>query len=78
MMLFAMYDTMQSFLVALVQSFAFGLLGVVLLLIAFKSFELMTPKVDLESELAKGNTAVGIVCGAMLVALSFIIMRVVG
>jgi uncharacterized membrane protein YjfL (UPF0719 family) len=61
-----------------VQSFAFGLLGIVLLLIAFKSFEFMTPKVDLEAEMAKGNTSVGIVCGSMLIALSFIIMRVVG
>jgi|688.fasta_scaffold1626099_2 uncharacterized membrane protein YjfL (UPF0719 family) len=77
-MLFATYETMSQFLIALVQSFAFGLLGIVLLLIAFKSFEFMTPKVDLEAEMAKGNTSVGIVCGSMLIALSFIIMRVVG
>lgn len=77
-MLFATYETMPQFLIALVQSFAFGLLGIVLLLIAFKSFELMTPKVDLEAELAKGNISVGIACGSMLIALAFIIMRVVG
>jgi uncharacterized membrane protein YjfL (UPF0719 family) len=76
-MLLAIQTTMQDFLVGLVQSFAFGLLGITLLLIAFKSFDVMTPKVDLESELAKGNLSVAIFCGSLLIGLSFIIMSVV-
>lgn len=55
----------------------FGLLGIAPMLLGFKAFDWITPKIDLEDELAKNkNLAVAIVVGAVLLGIS-IIMAVV-
>lgn len=57
----------------------FGVIGIVLLLVGFKLFDWITPKIDVQHELAeKGNVAVAIVVGAILIGLSIILTRVVG
>jgi putative membrane protein len=58
-------------------SLLFGLIGIVLLLVGFKAFEKVTPKLNVEEELAKGNMAVGVVVAALLLAIGLIIMLVV-
>lgn len=59
---------------ALVGTAAFGLLGLVLMLIGFKAFELVTRRVDIEKQLDEGNMAVGVVVAALLLGLSLIVI----
>ncbi|MEO6053317.1 MAG: DUF350 domain-containing protein [Chthoniobacterales bacterium] len=58
---------------ALLASAAFGLLGIVLAIIGFKLFDLITP-FNLEKEICENkNMAVGILCGAILLGICWII-----
>ena len=77
MLLFAYFQSLQEFGSAVGGSLVFGLIGIVLLIIGFKAFDLMTPRLDLEGELAKGNIAVGIVVGSLLFAIGFIVMHAI-
>ena len=77
-MLFANLGTWDGFGMALVAATAFGLLGILMLAVGFKVFEKITPKLDIEVELAKGNMAVGIMVGAMLLAMALILMMAIG
>ena len=63
---------------SLLAAAAFGLLGIALLAFGFKVFEWITPKLNVEEELSKGNVAVGIVVGAVALGLSLIILRAIG
>jgi putative membrane protein len=78
MMLFAEAWTTDSFGMSLMAAAVFGLLGIALLALGFKVFEWITPKLNVEEELTKGNIAVGIMVGAMLLAISLIIVRAIG
>lgn len=77
-MLIANMWNWDSFGMALIAAAAFGLLGIVLLAIGFKAFERITPKLDVETELAKGNIAVGIMVGALLIAMALILKMAIG
>lgn len=68
----------DSFGMSLAAAAAFGLLGIGLLIVGFKVFEWLTPKLNVEEELAKGNVAVGIMIGAALLGLSLIVVRAIG
>jgi putative membrane protein len=57
---------------------AFGVLGIVLLVLGFKLFEWVTPKLNVEEELSKGNVAVAIVVAAALLSVSFIVIHAIG
>ena len=58
---------------ALVPMFAFGISGIFLMLLGFKAFDWIIPKIDLEEELAsKHNMAVAIVIGAVMLGISAI------
>jgi putative membrane protein len=63
----------DQFGMSLVAAAAFGVLGIALLALGFKVFEKITPKLDVEQELAKGNVAVGIMVGALLVGMALIV-----
>ncbi|MBL8866907.1 MAG: DUF350 domain-containing protein [Planctomycetia bacterium] len=67
----------QTFEMSLGAASAFGLLGIALLVIGFKIFELVTPRVDLEKELADKNMAVGVVVGALLIGIALIVSRAI-
>ncbi len=77
MTLLAVFQSAQEFGMAVGASLVFGLIGIVMLMLGFKAFEKITPKLDIESELAKGNTAVGIVVGALLLAIGLIVMHAI-
>jgi putative membrane protein len=62
----------------MIAAVAFGVIGIVILLLGFKVFEKMTPKLDIEDELRKGNMAVGVVVAAMLVAMALILKMAIG
>ena len=75
---FADVWTTNSFEMSLLAAAVFGLLGIALLALGFKVFEWITPKLKVEEELAKGNTAVGIAVGAVLIGISLIVVRAIG
>jgi uncharacterized membrane protein YjfL (UPF0719 family) len=64
----------QAMLHALVGTGAFGLLGLVLMLVGFKAFELVTRRLDIEKQLELGNMAVGVVVGSLLLGVSLIVV----
>ena len=57
---------------------AFGVLGIVLLVLGFKLFEWVTPKLNVEEELSKGNVAVAIVVAAAIIGIALIVIRAIG
>lgn len=67
-----------SFEMSLLAAAAFGLLGILLMAAGWKVFEWITPKLNVEEELSKGNVAVGIVAGAAALGISLIIVRAIG
>lgn len=78
MLLFANTWTADDFGMSLLAAAVFGLLGIALLALGFKVFEWITPKLKVEEELAKGNTAVGIAVGSVLIGISLIVVRAIG
>ena len=72
MTVFAFVDW-PAFGMAIVAATVFGLLGIVLLLVGFKLFERLTPKLDVEQKLQEGSVAVAIVVGALLVAIGMVV-----
>jgi putative membrane protein len=78
MMLLAEQWNFEAMGVSLLAAGVFGLLGILLLALGFKVFEWITPKLNVEEELSKGNTAVAIVVGAAVIGISLIIVRAIG
>ncbi|MCI0703535.1 MAG: DUF350 domain-containing protein [Planctomycetia bacterium] len=78
MTLFATPWTPDTFEMALLAAAVFGLLGIALLALGFKVFEWITPKLHIEEELGKGNVAVGIMIGAVILGISLIVLRAIG
>ncbi|HYE61720.1 MAG TPA: DUF350 domain-containing protein [Phycisphaerales bacterium] len=69
---------MNAFIRAVVYSITFGLVGLVLILAGFKLFDLITPKIDVEKELAeRNNLAVAIVCAAMVLGISYVVAHAI-
>lgn len=54
-------------------NFAYAILGVVLMWVAYRSFDHLTPQVDFPEELRKGNIAVAIFIGALFVAIAIVV-----
>lgn len=51
----------------------YAVIGVALMYLAYRLFDLLTPAVDFPAELRKGNVAVAIFIGALFVAIAIII-----
>ena len=66
-----------TFLEALISVAAFGCLGIALLLLGFKLFEWLTPRIDFEKELSEKNMAVGVVLSALFVRLGYIVAQLI-
>jgi putative membrane protein len=54
-------------------NFLYAVLGVVLMFVAYRVIDYLTPKVDFPEELKKGNVAVGIVVAAIFLAIAIVI-----
>ena len=54
-------------------NFFYAALGVVLMFISYKIFDKLSPKIDFEDELKKGNIAVAIFIAALFIAIALII-----
>jgi putative membrane protein len=50
----------------------FGLLGIVLLLLGYWLFDLITPRLDFQKELGEKNVALGVVVAALLLGIAYI------
>jgi putative membrane protein len=52
----------------------YGLLGILLTMLGFKVFDWITPKIDIQRELAeKQNVAVAIICSAVIVGICIVV-----
>jgi putative membrane protein len=66
-----------SLATAALASVVFGLIGIGLLLVGYFLFDLLARRIDVQQELAKGNVAVAIVVGALLISVAYIAAHVV-
>ena len=64
----------SALLNSLLGTAAFGLLGLALMLVGFKAFEVITRRLDIEKQLEDRNMAVGVVVAALLLGLSLIVV----
>jgi uncharacterized membrane protein YjfL (UPF0719 family) len=63
----------QSLWQGFIGTVVYGLLGILLTVLGFKVFDLITPRMDIEKELAeKNNLAVAIVVAAIILGVSAI------
>lgn len=62
---------MQWSIIAL--NFLYAALGVAMMFIAYRVIDLLTPKVDFEEELKKGNIAVGLFIAAIFISVAIVI-----
>jgi putative membrane protein len=67
--------TLESLGTSLLGAAAFGVLGIVLLVLGFKVFEWLTPGLKVEEELGKGNVAVAVVVAAVILGVTVIVFR---
>ena len=51
----------------------YAVIGVVLMFVSYKVFDLLSPKINFEEELKKGNIAVAIFIAALFFAIALII-----
>ena len=69
----------DSFVMAITSTLVFGLIGIFLPALGFKVFDWITPKIDVEKELAeKHNLAVAIVVAAIIIGISVVIAAIIG
>ncbi len=54
-------------------NFLYAVLGVVLMYLSYRVFDLLTPKVDFQVELKQGNVAVAIFIAALFLSIAIII-----
>ncbi len=62
---------MQWSIIAL--NFLYAALGVAMMFVAYRVIDLLTPKVDFEEELKKGNVAVGLFIAAIFISVAIVI-----
>ena len=67
----------EHFWAGIVGSAVFGLIGIVLLLLGYWLFDLITPRLDVQKELSEKNVAVAVVIGALLLGIAYITAHVV-
>jgi len=61
----------------LVATFVFGIVAILLIIIGYLAFDKLTPKLDFDDLLKKGNLALGIVIGSFILGLCYVVGRVV-
>lgn len=73
-MMLALISDWNGFGAALLATAIFGLVGIGLMLLGFKIFDWMTPKLDLEKELGENkNVAVAIVIASVIIGISIVV-----
>jgi uncharacterized membrane protein YjfL (UPF0719 family) len=61
-----------------ISALVFGVIGIALMVLGFKAFDWITPKLEVEKELSeKHNIAVAIVIGAVILGVSYIVGKII-
>ena len=71
------YHLPEYFLTDLVSTTAFGIVAILLIIIGYVAFDKLTPKLDFNDLINKGNMALGVVVGCFILGLCYVIGRVV-
>ncbi len=71
------FNLPDYFLTDLVSTAAFGLLAILLVVVGYKVFDKLTPKLDFDDLINKGNIAMAIVIGSFILGLCLVVARVV-
>ena len=61
----------------LAATIAFGVVAIFLVIIGYLAFDKLTPKLDFDELLNKGNVALAIVIGSFILGLCYVVGRVV-
>jgi len=61
----------------LVATVAFGIVAILLIILGYVAFDRLTPKLNFDDLLNKGNVALAIVIGSFLLGLCYVVGRVV-
>ena len=61
----------------LLSTVAFGIVAILLIVFGYIAFDKLTPKLDFDDLLNKGNVALAIVVGSFILGLCYVIGRVV-
>ena len=61
----------------LVATVAFGILAILLIIVGYVAFDKLTPKLDFDDLLNKGNLALAVVIGSFILGLCYVVGRVV-
>jgi putative membrane protein len=61
----------------LVSTVAFGVVAILLIVLGYVTFDKLTPKLDFNDLLNKGNVAMAIVVGSFILGLCYVVGRVV-
>jgi len=56
---------------------AFGALGIIMMMLGFKLFDWITPKLDIEKELSEKNLGVAITLAALFIGLGLIVAHAI-
>jgi putative membrane protein len=67
----------EYFLGDLVATVAFGIMAILLIIFGYVTFDRLTPKLNFDELLNKGNVALAIVIGSFLLGLCYVVGRVV-
>ncbi len=68
----------ETFWPGLGATLVFGCIGIILAVLGFKVFDWITPRIDIQRELAeKHNVAVAIVCASIILGVCYVIAQVV-
>jgi len=71
-------ESIEMVIAWFVYTAAYGLLGIGLIVLGFKVFDWLTPKINIQHELGeKHNLAVAILCAAIIVGISLMVAAVI-
>ena len=65
------------FFVDLLATVAFGIVAILLIIVGYIAFDKLTPKLDFDDLLNKGNVALAIVIGSFIIGLCYVVGKVV-
>ena len=61
----------------LVSTVAFGIVAILLIILGYVAFDRLTPKLDFDDLLNKGNMALAVVIGSFILGLCYVVGKVV-
>jgi len=71
------YHLPDYFFTDLVSTVAFGIVAILLIIVGYIAFDKLTPKLDFDDLLNKGNLALGVVISSFILGLCYVVGKVV-